>query len=193
MNKRLFPLLLICLLTLGLFSCKSAKHKRIATSQKTVKDKRTAVINSDKTKTTERATVTKHSAKKPKKQAKKVIKTAKKYKGTKYKYGGTSKRGMDCSGLVMTAFNEENIALPRATYQMAKVGDWVDIKNIEVGDLVFFATRKNSRSINHVGIVTELTKDNFKFIHSSSSRGVIESTLDESYWYQSYVLARRVL
>jgi cell wall-associated NlpC family hydrolase len=121
----------------------------------------------------------------------KVIENAKKYEGVRYKYGGTTKKGMDCSGLIYTSFQEENIALPRTTGALSKDGDWIDLKKVKQGDLVFFATKKNSRSVNHVGIVVETSP--VKFIHSSSSRGVIISSLKESYWYQTFVQARRVL
>ena len=68
-----------------------------------------------------------------------------------------------------------------------------DIKKIQEGDLVFFATRKNSRKVNHVGIVTNVRNGEVSFIHSSTSRGVIISKISERYWYLAYVQARRYL
>ncbi len=127
------------------------------------------------------------------KKAKAIINYALDFKGTRYKYGGTTKRGMDCSGLVYTSFNAYDISLPRVSSDMAKTGDWIDIKAIKPGDLVFFATRKNSRNINHVGLVTKVKGDDFSFIHSTTSKGVIESSIKERYWYVAYVQARRVL
>ena len=59
--------------------------------------------------------------------------------------------------------------------------------------LVFFATRKNSRKVNHVGIVTDVEDGNISFIHASSSRGVMISKVSERYWYLAYVQARRYL
>lgn len=120
-----------------------------------------------------------------------IIKTAKSFEGTRYKYGGTTKRGMDCSGLIFTSFGSEGLVMPRTTAELSKTGDWVDIKQIKEGDLVFFATRKNSRKVNHVGIVTDVNGDDFSFIHSSSSRGVMISKLSNRYWYLAYVQARR--
>jgi len=124
-------------------------------------------------------------------QAYKVVENAKKYKGVRYKYGGTTKKGMDCSGLIYTAFKEENIIMPRTTGSLAKNGDWIDLMKVETGDLVFFATKKNSRSVNHVGIV--VATNPLRFIHSSSSKGVIISSLKERYWYHAFVQARRIL
>ena len=83
--------------------------------------------------------------------------------------------------------------MPRTTSELAKAGNWIDIKKVQEGDLVFFATRKNSRKVNHVGIVTEVNNDVISFIHSSSSRGVMISKVSERYWYLAYVQARRYL
>lgn len=130
---------------------------------------------------------------KPTKIAEDIVDDAKKFEGTRYKYGGTTKRGMDCSGLIYTSFGENNISMPRTTADLASHGDWVDLKEVNVGDLVFFATKKNSRRVNHVGIVTDVRTGNVEFIHSSSSRGVMISSLAEKYWYFAFVQARRVL
>lgn len=122
-----------------------------------------------------------------------IIKHAKKFEGTRYKYGGTTKRGMDCSGLIYTSFISEDIALPRTTKDLAVTGNWIDLKNVKKGDLLFFATKKNSRKVNHVGIVTASRVGRVEFIHSTSSKGVIISELSERYWYFAFVQARRVL
>jgi cell wall-associated NlpC family hydrolase len=127
------------------------------------------------------------------KVSKAVVVTAKKYKGTRYKYGGDTRKGMDCSGLIYTSFSSNNISIPRSTTQLKTFGDWIDLKEVKVGDLVFFATRKNSRKVNHVGIVTEVMNGDLSFIHSTTSKGVIESRLSERYWYFAFVQARRVL
>lgn len=126
-------------------------------------------------------------------KAQSIIDYAKTYRGTRYKYGGNSKKGIDCSGLVYKSFGEFNIAMPRTTTELSKTGDWVDIKKVSEGDLVFFATRKNSRKINHVGIVTDVSDGDISFIHASSSRGVMISKVSERYWYLAYVQARRYL
>lgn len=126
-------------------------------------------------------------------KADKVVDYAFKFDGVRYKYGGTTKKGMDCSGLVVTSFNSEDIPLPRSTSDLAHAGDWIDLKQVTKGDLLFFATAKNSRRVNHVGIVTEARNGNVEFIHASTSRGVIVSNLAEKYWYFAFVQARRVI
>ena len=127
------------------------------------------------------------------KEIKNIIDHAKSFEGTRYKYGGNSKRGIDCSGLVVTAFMSEDIQLPRTTADLSKTGDWIDVKAVKEGDLLFFATKKNSRKVNHVGIVTKSRPGYVEFIHSTTSKGVIRSTLSERYWYLAYVQARRVM
>jgi len=128
----------------------------------------------------------------PKKTAA-IIDYAKTFRGVKYKYGGDSKKGMDCSGLIYTSFKANDIAMPRTTKDLAVTGDWIDLKKVNPGDLLFFATKKNSRKVNHVGIVTRTDKGEISFIHASTSRGVIISRLSERYWYFAFVQARRYL
>ncbi|HLU80866.1 MAG TPA: C40 family peptidase [Flavobacteriaceae bacterium] len=123
----------------------------------------------------------------------KIVETALEYEGTPYKYGGTTKRGMDCSGLVYVAFQEENISLPRRSRDMSLQGRRLKLKEVLPGDLLFFQTNKNRKVINHVGIVVETNPAGINFIHSSTSRGVIISNLKEPYWNGAFVMARRVL
>jgi len=123
----------------------------------------------------------------------KVIKHAKTFEGTRYKFGGTDKRGMDCSGLVYVSFKKENIELPRVSRNMATQGVRLKLGETQKGDLVFFRTNKNKKTINHVGLVVESKKGVIQFIHSTSSRGVIISSLDEKYWRNAFVEVRRVI
>ncbi len=114
--------------------------------------------------------------------------------GVKYKYAGTTKAGYDCSGLIYTIFNTENITLPRNSFQQSKIGVVLNPKKDQAqkGDLIFFKTNKN-REINHVGIVIEATDDEIKFIHSSTSKGVIISSTKEPYYQKTFVQINRVL
>ena len=130
---------------------------------------------------------------KPTAEAESIVKFAKTFDGTRYKYGGTTKSGMDCSGLIYTSYKKHDVNLPRTTSGLKGTGEWVDLKEVNVGDLVFFATNKNSRKVNHVGIVTNVRTGNVEFIHASTSKGVMISSIAEKYWYFSFVQARRVL
>ena len=125
--------------------------------------------------------------------AEKIVKHAKGFEGTRYKFGGTTKKGMDCSGLVYVSFLEEGLSLPRTSRAMSLQGKRLYLKEVSTGDLLFFETNKNKKVINHVGLVVQTDRDNIYFIHSSTSRGVIISSLSETYWKDNFVMARRVI
>lgn len=126
-------------------------------------------------------------------KANRIVDYAFAFDGVRYKRGGTTKDGMDCSGLVVTTFDSENISLPRVSRDIALTGNSIDLNQVSKGDLLFFATRKNSRTISHVGIVTTARDGFVEFIHASTSNGVIVSNLAEKYWYYAFIQARRVI
>jgi probable lipoprotein NlpC len=124
----------------------------------------------------------------------KVISTARTFIGTPYKYGGTTRAGMDCSGLLINSFQAVNLPLPRSSEAQSKVGEEVTMKELEPGDLVFFATGRRKREVTHVGLVTDVRgKEDVKFIHSSSSLGVVETNLYAEYYQKRFRGARRVI
>ncbi|MBE4907091.1 C40 family peptidase [Bacillus luteolus] len=112
----------------------------------------------------------------------------KEFLGVSYKFGGTTpSSGFDCSGYLTYVFNKFNISLPRTAADQYQAGEKVSNKDIVVGDLVFFTTYKSGAS--HAGIYVG---DN-KFIHASSSKGIMISSLDERYWKTRYLGARRFI
>ena len=125
--------------------------------------------------------------------ADRIVANALKYKGVKYKFGGTTRRGMDCSGVIFVAFGQENFHLPRVSRDMAKKGEKIPINKVKKGDLLFFKTSKSNRNINHVGLVISNNKGQIRFIHSTSSRGVIVSSISEKYWKRAFVKATNLL
>ncbi len=122
-----------------------------------------------------------------------VIETAKEYIGTPYHYGGMSKRGIDCSALTLFAFTKNDLSLPRTSRAQSKIGRKVQKSNAEPGDLIFFKTNRRRSIITHVGLVTENHDGEIKFIHASSSRGVIESSLEESYYQRTFAKIKRII
>lgn len=122
-----------------------------------------------------------------------VVQTARSYTGTPYKFGGTTKAGMDCSALLLHSFQSVKITLPRTSELQAKKGKKVNINDLKVGDMVFFATGNKKREINHAGIVTAIRgKNDVRFIHASTSLGVVESNLYSNYYIEKFRRARRV-
>ncbi|MDR1877820.1 MAG: C40 family peptidase [Flavobacteriaceae bacterium] len=117
--------------------------------------------------------------------------TAKTYEGVPYKLGGETKTGIDCSALVKKAFKKAGIELPRRSVEMANRGKPIKINKVKEGDLLFFST--SGGTVNHVGIVYTVKPGGIiSFIHSSSSKGVMISDLDEDYWKNTFVKAKRI-
>lgn len=123
------------------------------------------------------------------KYQKDLVSAARKWIGTPYLWGGTTKEGADCSGFVLEVYKAATgIKLPRTSYNMRDYCIKIDRDNLLIGDLVFFSSSKSNGKVGHVGMYI----GNNRMIHSSSSRGVIESSLDENYYVKYYHSAGRV-
>lgn len=182
-------LFIVLILLVSISSCKSSK--KTTSYKKTTSVSTSSKSNSKGTKN--RPTASTKNTKNSKSLAIELIDYAKQFEGVRYKYGGTTKKGMDCSGLVYTTFKAYNINLPRVSRDMAQKGNKINIKDVKPGDLLFFHTNPKKNTINHVGLVVTSRTGSVEFIHSSSSRGVIVSSLAERYWYYAFKEARRVL
>ena len=121
-----------------------------------------------------------------------LIEKASEHIGTRYRRGGTTSAGFDCSGLMFHTFKSIDMTLPRSSHEMAGVGERINKSQAQKGDLIFFATFGGSR-ISHVGMITEVLEDEIKFIHSSTSAGVMISSTKEGYYSRSFVQINRVL
>lgn len=112
---------------------------------------------------------------------------AESWAGTPHEFGGTSRSGIDCSALVQTFYRDLlSVDIPRTTEQQVKVGKYVKVDDVQVGDLIFYRIDRNTR---HVGIYAG---DN-EFIHASKSEGVTISPLDDDYWQKRFWTIRRIL
>ena len=93
-----------------------------------------------------------------------------KWLGVPYRGGGNNKRGIDCSGLTSHLYKK------------------VYRKKLERNSDDQRTNGRKKRTASHVGIYL---KDN-KFIHASTSRGVIVSSLNEEYYRKHWLSGGRV-
>ena len=109
--------------------------------------------------------------------------------GTPYKYGGEDRYGIDCSGLTRTIYRQVyKTELHRNSYEQYKKDvKKVSKNNLVSGDLVFFSAGKKGK-VSHVGIYL---KDG-KFIHASSSRGVVVSDLNQNFYKNNFISGGKV-
>lgn len=117
---------------------------------------------------------------------------AAKWVGTPYRYGGNTKNGVDCSGLTTQIYRTcYHVELPRQSQaQYDQCDRRVRKRRLKEGDLVFFnqgRKRRLRRRVGHVGIYL---KDG-KFLHASSSRGVMVSRLSDPYWGKRWLKGGR--
>ena len=115
-----------------------------------------------------------------------AIKTAMEYQGVRYKYGGSTRAGMDCSGLLHVSFAEAGEKVPRNSMSFFQAAKPIDVKEVKKGDLMFFATGRDRKKINHVALVTEVTPAEILFVHATVALGVTVSSLNEPYWLGKY-------
>ncbi len=119
-----------------------------------------------------------------------IVIVAKRQIGRPYQYGGETPRGFDCSGLVKYIYSSVGVELPRISRFQAKRGKKIALSSAQKGDLLFFGSQ---RLVTHVGIVISKSNGYPVMIHSSSSKGVIETNLDNSrYWMHRFLYAKRV-
>ena len=109
--------------------------------------------------------------------------------GAPYRGGGDSKKGTDCSGLVYQIYKKVyRIQVPRNSEELKDKSYKVAKRNLKEGDLVFFSSSRSRKKVAHVGIYLK----NGRFIHSSTSRGVIVSRLGEDYYSRHWISGGRM-
>jgi cell wall-associated NlpC family hydrolase len=107
--------------------------------------------------------------------------------GVPYRYGGCQKSGVDCSCFTsLLCETVYGMKLARTADQMFRECELITPEQAQEGDLYFF--RMNGKTVTHVGVCV---KDNY-FIHSSTSKGVILSSLGEPYYKKYFYSAGRV-
>lgn len=110
-----------------------------------------------------------------------------KWWGTKYCMGGSTENCIDCSAFTQIIMrNIYQQTLPRTSQEQYMVCERIELEELREGDLVFFNT--GGSDISHVGVYLL----NNKFVHASTSGGVMISDLTEKYWQAKYRGAGRV-
>lgn len=121
--------------------------------------------------------------------ADRIIEESRRWLGTPYKYGGCTRKGTDCSGMVMTIYLDiAGVKLPRQSRMQQEFCRKISRKELAPGDLVFFTVKSGSSRVGHVGIYI----GKGEFIHSSSSKGVVISSLDQNYYVRHFHSCGRV-
>ena len=116
-----------------------------------------------------------------------ILKEFKGWEGTPHKMGGKNKKGIDCSGFAHHIYTKLfNLNVPRTTRQLFTTGIKISKTQLKPGDLVAFKPHSYPR---HVGVYI----GNNKFIHASTTKGVMMSDLSNPYWIKHYVMSRRIL
>jgi murein DD-endopeptidase / murein LD-carboxypeptidase len=120
-----------------------------------------------------------------------IIDSARKYLGVPHCMGGSSNKCMDCSGLLHRVFTENGVKLPHNSQEQARYGTIINKKeDLIKGDLVFFIrTYKTQQFITHSGIFT----GNNSFIHTSSSKGVTETSIYDPWWNDKFIFGTRII
>ncbi|MCP2013769.1 cell wall-associated NlpC family hydrolase [Deinococcus sp. HSC-46F16] len=110
--------------------------------------------------------------------------------GVPYVYGGTSRSGLDCSGFVLQVFAPLGVELPRTSAAQARVGQPVEVADLQAGDLVFFDTVGRGE-VTHVGIY--LGENQFVNANSYRKQVAVDRLQGDPYWGPKLLGARRVL
>ena len=124
-----------------------------------------------------------------------VVKTALQYLGARYRSGMSGPTAFDCSGFTSFVYGKENVSILRSSRSQFTQGTPIArISDLKKGDLVFFGGSGRTRSVGHVGIVTDVdpSGSNFSFVHASRS-GVKVSDSNEAYYSRRYIGARRIV
>ena len=110
--------------------------------------------------------------------------------GYPYVYGGSSPSGFDCSGFTSYVYKQFGYSINRTASAQLDNGYAVSMSELQPGDLVMFKKGSTSKRATHVGLYI----GNNQFVHAStSSVGVIISSMSEAYYTTGFVGGRRLV
>lgn len=123
-----------------------------------------------------------------------LIAESMKYLGTPYRWAGKSPKGFDCAGFTRYIYGKFGVTLAPSAGGQYRMCKKVEGDTLKVGDLVFYGGRNSLKSVGHVGIVTEVNDDgSFRFIHSSTQKGICITSSKEHYYKKRYIGACRII
>lgn len=126
----------------------------------------------------------------PKPSAKTIVDEAKRYLGLPYLWAGTSSYGYDCSGILYAVFRNHGIIMPRDSFYQATKGKTVAKKNLQAGDVVYFAYNSGSGKVYHIGLYI----GNGQMLHAPNASSKIRiEPLNQGVYLKNYAGARRYL
>ncbi|WP_432357247.1 NlpC/P60 family protein [Sporosarcina sp. UB5] len=126
----------------------------------------------------------------PKPTQKELVDSAEQYVGLPYLWAGVSAYGFDCSGLMYSVYKNHGILIPRDSSVQATEGTAVKRKDLQPGDLLFFAHNKGKGNVYHVGMYV----GDGKMVHApNSSRKVEIVSINAGTYKTNYAGARRYL
>lgn len=124
-----------------------------------------------------------------------IVRTALQYLGARYRSGSRGPSAFDCSGFTSYVYGKQDISINRSSRSQFTQGMPIASKSdLQKGDLVFFGGSRASRSVGHVGIVTEVDAETgqFKFVHAART-GVQVDKSSSAYYARRYIGARRIV
>ena len=119
-----------------------------------------------------------------------LISLSKRFLGLPYLWGGTSTFGYDCSGFVQMLCRRRGVIIPRDAHPQAGWSGFVPVErnNLQPGDLLYFG--QPAGKITHAGMY--LGDGQFISATTHIQPVVRIDRLDDPYWSQRFVAARRL-
>lgn len=124
-----------------------------------------------------------------------IVRTALQYLGARYRSGHSGPTAFDCSGFTSYVYGRQSINLSRSSRTQYQEGTPIyNTSALKKGDLVFFGGSRSTRTVGHVGIVTDVNPatGQFKFVHAART-GVKVDDSNSAYYKNRYIGARRIV
>jgi len=123
-----------------------------------------------------------------------LLKESYRHLATPYISGGKTPGGFDCSGFVRHCYSSTlGIKTPASSHEYNRYGVAVNIDDCRPGDVICFNGSRIGSRIGHVGIITEVSKENIYFIHSAIRGGIRFDQLNAPYYRKRFVGIRRII